>query len=138
MWTCPKCGTRVDPGFDVCWNCGTTADGMEDPSFATADAVAADASPLENGAAVDPLPAGPTGELVEAYRALDLQQAKFLADQLTAQGIAAVSDTHDMHDTLGSMNSLPRVWVGEADLARAREWLDAFDVHNGAEPDRAD
>ena len=23
MWTCPKCGTKVDPSFDVCWACGT-------------------------------------------------------------------------------------------------------------------
>ena len=38
-------------------------------------------------------------------------QAKFLADQLTDQGIPAMSDTHDLHDALGSMSSGPRVWV---------------------------
>jgi len=42
------------------------------------------------------------GDLVEAYWALDLMQAKFLADQLTDQGIPAVADTHDMHDALGA------------------------------------
>ena len=24
--------TKVDPAFEVCWNCGTTVDGVEDPS----------------------------------------------------------------------------------------------------------
>jgi hypothetical protein len=32
-WTCPNCGERVDDDFDVCWNCGTTHDGVEDPHF---------------------------------------------------------------------------------------------------------
>jgi Double zinc ribbon len=32
-WNCPKCRSLVDPDFDVCWNCGTTADGVEDPHF---------------------------------------------------------------------------------------------------------
>lgn len=22
-WVCPNCGERVDPGFDLCWQCGT-------------------------------------------------------------------------------------------------------------------
>ena len=33
MWTCPKCATEVEDGFEVCWKCGTAADGTEDPSF---------------------------------------------------------------------------------------------------------
>jgi hypothetical protein len=33
MWTCPKCATEVEDGFEVCWNCGTAADGAEDPTF---------------------------------------------------------------------------------------------------------
>ena len=24
MWKCPKCRERLDDGFDVCWNCGTS------------------------------------------------------------------------------------------------------------------
>lgn len=23
FWRCPVCGERVDPGFDLCWNCAT-------------------------------------------------------------------------------------------------------------------
>ena len=34
IWTCPKCASPVTPEFAVCWNCGTTRDGVEDPTFA--------------------------------------------------------------------------------------------------------
>ena len=37
MWRCPKCRSKVDDSFEVCWSCGTTADGIEDPNFVTAD-----------------------------------------------------------------------------------------------------
>jgi uncharacterized protein YbjQ (UPF0145 family) len=33
MWNCKKCYERVEDSFDVCWNCGTSKDGVEDPSF---------------------------------------------------------------------------------------------------------
>ncbi len=33
MWECPKCGEGVDEPFDVCWACGTSRDGVEDPTF---------------------------------------------------------------------------------------------------------
>ena len=32
-WACPKCGVRVEGDFEVCWACGTTVDGVEDPDF---------------------------------------------------------------------------------------------------------
>jgi hypothetical protein len=35
-WTCSKCGETVDAGFLVCWSCGTSIDGVEDPSFFSA------------------------------------------------------------------------------------------------------
>jgi hypothetical protein len=143
MWTCHKCGTKVDPSFEVCWNCGTSADGVEDPSFVPADAAAPNESPLDldmpEGDQPIPVPLNPeAGELVEAYMALDVMQAKFLADRLTEQGIPAVSDVHDMHDALGSMNSAPRVWVRSGDLARAREWLEEYDRQFRSEHGRVD
>ena len=33
MWTCSKCGEKVQDDFEVCWSCGTTMDGVEDASF---------------------------------------------------------------------------------------------------------
>jgi hypothetical protein len=122
----------VDPSFEVCWACGTTPEGVEDPDFVPADAPPPAVSPLDldmpKGDEPLPIPADPLrGDLVECYWALDLMQAKFLADLLTDQGIPAVSDTHDMHDALGSMNSGPRVWVRAEDLPRARAWLEDYD-----------
>ncbi len=135
MWTCPKCGSKVDPSFEVCWSCGTSVDGVEDPTFVTAD----DAGPVEADPVTPELElkegAGPLGELpepirgdlVEAYSALDLMEATFLADQLNQAGIQAISDTHDLHDALGSMVSGPRVYVRANDLPRARAWLETYE-----------
>jgi hypothetical protein len=144
MWTCPKCGAKVDASFEVCWQCGTTADGVEDPTFVPADAAPPTESPLDldmpEGEAPIPEPLNPVaGELVEAYLAADLMQAKFVADRLSEQGIPAVADLHDMHDALGSMSSGPRVWVRAGDLERARRWLEEYDRQFQAEhgePDR--
>ena len=33
MWECNKCHERIEDSFDACWNCGTSRDGVEDPSF---------------------------------------------------------------------------------------------------------
>ena len=124
-------------------DCGTSADGVEDPTFVAADDEGAVESPLDldmpEGDRPIPEPLNPAaGELVEAYMALDLMQAKFLADKLTEQGIPAVSDVHDMHDALGSMSSAPRVWVRAGDLAAAREWLEEYDRQFRAEHGRVE
>ncbi len=37
MWLCTKCREKLDDNFDVCWNCGTSKDGVEDPGFRKAD-----------------------------------------------------------------------------------------------------
>lgn len=143
MWTCPKCATKVDPSLDVCWNCGTSVDGVEDPTFVRADEELPPASPLDldmpKGDKPLPEPSTPlAGDLVECYWALDLMQAKFLADQLSDQGIPAVADTQDMHDALGSMSSGPRVWVRAEDLARARAWLAKYDQEFKSQHGRVD
>jgi predicted nucleic-acid-binding Zn-ribbon protein len=46
MWHCPKCREKIDDEFDVCWSCGTSRDGVEDPDFQRAD----DAAPVEDEA----------------------------------------------------------------------------------------
>ena len=30
-WRCAKCGSDVDDGFEVCWNCGASRTGEADP-----------------------------------------------------------------------------------------------------------
>ena len=138
MWTCPKCAAKVDPSFEVCWQCGTTPEGVEDPTFVVAD----DAEPimdppvnpaLESINSSDPMP---RADLVECYQALSLMEASFLANQLVEEGIPAVSDQQDMQDALGTWNGNPRVYVRAADLARARSWLEAYDRHRKAEAHR--
>lgn len=37
MWECLKCGELVDSDFEVCWNCGASVSGEEDPEFRKAD-----------------------------------------------------------------------------------------------------
>ena len=32
-WMCSQCGQSVPGGFEVCWNCGTSKDGVPDPDF---------------------------------------------------------------------------------------------------------
>jgi len=135
MWTCQKCGSKIDPSFDVCWKCGTTVEGVEDPTFVVADDVVPSESPLdidmpEGDAPITQPLNEEAGELVEAYSALDMLQAKFLADQLSEQGIPAVCDLHDLHESLGSMSSNPRVFVRAGDLVRARRWLENYERQN--------
>jgi hypothetical protein len=138
MWTCPKCHAKVDASFEVCWQCGTSADGLEDPTFVRAD----DAPPIEDppvteeglsnlplvGATTPARPFGPDVEVVEAYRAEDRMQAHFLAGELTGQGIPAVADSHEPNETLGGLRELPRVWVRAEDLEAARGWLAGYEA----------
>ena len=37
MWKCPRCAAPVDDEWEVCWSCGTSIDGEEDPYFGTED-----------------------------------------------------------------------------------------------------
>jgi hypothetical protein len=33
MWTCRKCNAEVEANFEICWSCGTSIDGAQDPAF---------------------------------------------------------------------------------------------------------
>ena len=33
MWKCNSCQESVEDSYDVCWNCGTSKDGVPDPTF---------------------------------------------------------------------------------------------------------
>ncbi len=37
MWECRKCHEKQDDGVTVCWRCGTSRDGREDPDFRRAE-----------------------------------------------------------------------------------------------------
>ncbi|SIO61116.1 Putative signal transducing protein [Singulisphaera sp. GP187] len=140
MWICPKCGVSVEPSFDVCWSCGTTADGVEDPTFVTAD----NADPIEDHppgdlrnsppkSTLEPEWPAPPFELVECYRPRDSAEAKFLVDRLAENGIMAVANgTH-----MGNMEYVlplfsPRLEVRAEDYARARGLVDEFELRKKA------
>ncbi|MDX2035149.1 MAG: hypothetical protein SFX72_00760 [Isosphaeraceae bacterium] len=136
MWTCTKCGTKVDSGFDVCWQCGTSSTGVEDPSFRTAD----DAPRIDAPDVTDvgpeispPHPIGPIDDLVVCYEARDYLEAKMLADLLVEAGIPAFADGYDLRESLGMMNAGPRVRVRSDLAAPARRWIDDFQAERAAE-----
>jgi hypothetical protein len=142
MWSCPKCGNKVDPSFEVCWACGTTPDGVEDPSFVTAEeAGRIDEPPVEPAPVDADLPAAeldPDVHLVECYWAMSVQEAKFLADQLIEQGIPAAADEQNLRYYLAGLPLGPyfgpRVWVRAEDLPRAHAWLEQFDKERTQHP----
>ncbi len=146
MWKCPKCRSKVDDSFEVCWSCGTTPGGVEDPSFLTAD----DAEPIEDPVAGpdpdmdDPLDdfAGTTlPELVECYMAASTIEAKFVADRLTEQGIPAIADRQDINMVMGGFRPQmwgygPKVRIRPKDVQRASAWLQEYESHKKAKQDR--
>lgn len=137
MWICPKCATKVDDSFEVCWNCGTTAEGTEDPDFVAADNAPPIVDPRYDPVAL-PDPAikaawtnahgDPDDALVSCYQAGSIQESKFLADQLVERGIPAMSDTMDLQDALGTLAGNPRVYCRSRDFERARVFLAEYDA----------
>jgi hypothetical protein len=136
-WICPKCGETVDPGFDVCWQCGTAADGTEDPSFLSADESGAIVDPVEDAEfAGDDELGDEFGEslpnLVACFGAVDVAEAQFVANQLRERGIPAIADRHDVtlgRYMLGASGSPLYVRVRPQDLDRARAWIGPFEQH---------
>lgn len=139
MWTCPKCSAIVEPSFEVCWSCGTTVDGIEDPTFVTAD----DAAPIEDPprglrnskqlSPLDPELPEPPFELVECYRPRDSAEAKFLVDRLAEIGIMAVANGTHMGNTEYVLPLFsPRIEVRAEDYVRARALVDEYELRKKA------
>ncbi len=136
MWICSKCEARVDPGFDVCWRCGTSYQGEEDPDFVTADESPPIEDPtdylrLEVGKLPEEELPGPPLELVACFQAVDVAEAKFVSDLLAAEGIPSTLENTarpGISDARYLNNSSCLVVVKADDLDRARpiarEYLD--------------
>jgi len=67
MWQCVKCQEKNQQNFDICWNCGTTRDGTEDPSFPMAGDIDSgpDTGPMDIDS--DPTDLAQTPLLKQAY-----------------------------------------------------------------------
>ena len=132
MWDCPKCHAKVDPSFEVCWQCGTSRDGVEDPSFISADETGPIDDPVRDHPLTTPdvafqeLSGIPLSELTVCYEAYNLVEAKFLADQLIEAGIPAISNAIDDNAIYLALER-PRIYVRSEDHDRARVWLEEFE-----------
>jgi hypothetical protein len=141
MWTCPKCQSKVDVTFEVCWSCGTSSDGEEDPSFSRADEVTTGWETSFEPKAKPPddeleLPsAAPQFEVVACYWARNCNEAMFLANQLRFEGIRAAADSHDLRAFFAGFGGLvpagpyfsPRVWALADDAPQVRDWLAGYE-----------
>ncbi|MDB5353512.1 MAG: hypothetical protein JWN86_4759 [Planctomycetota bacterium] len=135
MWTCPNCQEKSDQDFDICWNCGTSREGDEDPNFLTADECGPIDDPAEDGGLeakeeLDDEFGVPYPDIVECYSSQDIIEARFIAEQLRAIGIPAVSDKISLtRGALGGMipSASPHVRVRPQDLTRARTWIAGYE-----------
>jgi hypothetical protein len=122
--------------MDVCWSCGTSASGEEDPSFVSAD----DAAPiplepvLESRVHSHPAPEledelpEPPPEFVLVYET-DEMGAQFLTEQLCGQGIRALKSTDVCAINAKAMRTVGQILVHPDDVSRARTWLVEFERH---------
>jgi len=145
MWLCPKCRSKVDDSFEVCWSCGTNPDGIEDPDFVPADLVDRidDQAVEKEPKVVDSLDdfAGTLiPDLVECYTARNTTEAAFIANQLREQGIRAVADRQDGNASVGFWipDYGPKVRVRPEDLYLVQTWLKAYEHRCRSRPDDLD
>src|SRR5262245_29513660 len=98
MWICSKCRTRVDDGFEVCWRCGTTIDGVEDPSFCFEDESSDPTHPRSRGqdgevseesslSEVQGIP--DSADLIPCFETYFVVEANQLVQSLKQSGISA-------------------------------------------------
>ncbi len=137
MWTCPNCEEALDDEYDVCWGCGTSADGTEDPMFETADEAEAIYDQAEDSEfspekEIEDEFGEPLPDLAECFVAENVTEARFVADQLRMIGIPAVSDRHS-HELGFGIGAIPNLWgygpkvrVRPVDLSRAATWIHQY------------
>jgi Putative prokaryotic signal transducing protein len=145
MWRCPICRKEVDDSFEVCWACGTTHDGIEDPTFVTADKANRIA---DQGVEKEPKFIDSLGDfagilipdLVECYTANNVLEAAFIANQLKEQGIKAIADSRDANLSAGLWNPEygPKVRVRPEDLDRVEMWLKVYEQRCRSRQDELD
>ena len=139
MWTCTKCSERIEGAFEICWACGTTIDGVEDPNFfATGDEGKPSAEHLSIG--------GMPENLVTVTRCMAPAEAYAIKVHLESAGIhvfLADEFTVTMDWLLSNAVGGIKVQVPETELAQASEILgiaaeeesDEDDLDEDSEPD---
>ena len=89
------------------------------------------------------LPGTPMPDLVECFMASNTIEAKFVADQLMEQGIAAIADKININLVMGGFQPQlwgygPKVRVRQDDLPKAQAWLKAYEQRRKARKDEQD
>lgn len=122
MWTCKKCGTKIDDHLELCWSCGTSVDGVEDPTF-QADAVKADGPPIGSPMLAVPRP----NEELVTIAAFDLLGRAHLARMvLEEEGIPVMLADENTVSTdwlLSNAVGGIKVQVYASDVERAKRLL---------------
>jgi len=72
-WTCARCHRAIDATLEVCWACGTSRDGVVDPTFEPVEEIPSEGGPaLADLPLVEPVIASePADAAAEATRAAD-------------------------------------------------------------------
>jgi hypothetical protein len=131
MWTCPKCDAEVDDGFEICWACGTSFDGIEDPKFnPQREGIMSDADYRQSRATR-------TEERMVTVATFHFaHEAHVVRSQLEAEGIAAFvadefmsAEAWEMYKASGGVN----VQVSENDAVRASRILADLERNGPAE-----
>jgi hypothetical protein len=143
MWRCPKCGTQIEPGFEVCWNCGTAQDGTRAEGFRAepADPAVPDLGPdpeLPKERVADAAAPKATNErIVELCSAGNAIEAQELCNVLEEEGIHAEVVGGSLAGAAGGLvlgePTAPRIWLRESDVARARAVLARRMAESGKE-----
>jgi len=148
MWQCPKCGESIDGVPAACPRCGCRPEGTEASSRApgsTSDRP----KPRTDPSLTDDT------RVLEVYSAATATEAHLLKDRLAAEGIHAQVVGETLQSAAGGLplgeTLAPRVWVLQADEARARAIIrhelvrgdvesseDADDLEEATEEDRTD
>jgi hypothetical protein len=145
MWRCPKCRKEVDDSFEVCWACGTTPDGIDDPTFVTAN----EADRIDDQVAekepkfldsLDDFAGMLIPDLIECYTARNTTEAAFIANELKEEGIRAIADGRDGNLSAGVWKPEygPKVRVRLEDLYRVQMWLKAYEQRCRSRQDELD
>ncbi|RMF36968.1 MAG: DUF2007 domain-containing protein [Planctomycetota bacterium] len=85
-WTCPRCYSQVDAGFELCWNCGAACPELEPSAEASSEGTTAEGPPESvsspstalDGAPGDPRGAANTTATVETRVATELPDEQAL------------------------------------------------------------
>jgi hypothetical protein len=114
-WTCVKCGETVDAGFLVCWSCGTSIDGVEDPSFVSVqETETGDAeSPVIIISDEDPEEPGPDGHSRTCTLCQGPLEPGFIADYQRVQTIHTMMKPSEWVAGTPEPSFWTGTWTGE-------------------------